>query len=236
MPQLTLQSEQAEVHIRVGSAPSSVPNVFALATRIQKWARRLFPALWEGVAPGPLGRGSGGSIRPRSGLREGGPSGELPGKPPVSCVWKPPGQTQKLEAPPSGPAAMGKNFGRAALSAVSRLRSIVGALRRGPRARRPADLPLAGAEASHRAGSSNQLPAGSEGPSRSAFFLDVAPSDAEKPFASVAKQIRQPARRSANARRPAKRGFPDNGHDYDRCGHGPGRWDSRSGPAGRHSA
>ena len=45
MPQLTLQSEQAEVHIRVESAPSSVPNVFALATQIQKWARRLFPAL-----------------------------------------------------------------------------------------------------------------------------------------------------------------------------------------------
>jgi len=45
MPQVTLHSEHAEVHIRVESAPRSVPNVFALATRIQKWARRLFTTL-----------------------------------------------------------------------------------------------------------------------------------------------------------------------------------------------
>ena len=45
MPHLALQSEHAEVHIRLESAPRSVPNVFDLATRIQKWARHLFPAL-----------------------------------------------------------------------------------------------------------------------------------------------------------------------------------------------
>jgi hypothetical protein len=45
MPQVTLHSEHAEVYIRVESAPRSVPNVFALATRIQKRARRLFTTL-----------------------------------------------------------------------------------------------------------------------------------------------------------------------------------------------
>jgi len=45
MPQLTLQSEQAEVHIRVEPDSRSIPTVFALADQVQKLAKRLFPAL-----------------------------------------------------------------------------------------------------------------------------------------------------------------------------------------------
>jgi hypothetical protein len=45
MPQLTLQSEQAEVHIHVEPDSSSISTVFALAARAEKVAKRLFPAL-----------------------------------------------------------------------------------------------------------------------------------------------------------------------------------------------
>ncbi len=45
MPQLTLQNDHVKVHICLDPTSSSIPNVFALAARMQQWIRRLFPLL-----------------------------------------------------------------------------------------------------------------------------------------------------------------------------------------------
>ena len=79
MPQVTLHNEHAEVHIRVESAPTSVPNVFALATGIQKWARRLFPALCRAWLQARLAEDLGPRHARDQAFAEGSPQGHFQG-------------------------------------------------------------------------------------------------------------------------------------------------------------
>jgi hypothetical protein len=122
MPQLTLQGEQAEVHIRLEADSRSIPTVFALADRVQRLAKRLFPALCRAWLQSRLAEDLGPRYAREQDAREQDAREqdareqdareqafveESPRIGPDPVRWTAPGQAQKLEAASGGPAPVG---------------------------------------------------------------------------------------------------------------------------------